>query len=233
MHRVKLSRALAVATVLFAVAFYMVGAAIKPGYSQAASFISELNATGTPWARELGLFGFLPLGGLFAAFLLAAHGVARVHGASLAGFLLLWSQPVAFFGAAIAPCDPGCPIGGSVLQQAHDLLGLATYVLGGIGFFLLSYAPDLSTRGRWYLRGVAVAWLALFSVMLAPDLAPIRGLLQRFADVLLGSVVIVVAWRMLVPAGGTSATPDGSFKPPASQVGPIQARDHHKAFGPE
>jgi len=98
MHRVKLSRALAVATVLFAVAFYMVGAAIKPGYSQAASFISELNATGTPWARELGLFGFLPLGGLFAAFLLAAHGVARVHGASLAGFLLLWSQPVAFFG---------------------------------------------------------------------------------------------------------------------------------------
>jgi len=213
MNRVKLARALAVATVLFAAAFYMVGAAIKPGYSPAASFISELNATGTPWARELGLFGFVPLGALFAAFLLAAHRVARVHGASRAGFLLLWSQPVAFFGAAIAPCDPGCPIGGSELQQVHDLLGLSTYFLAAIGFFLLSYAPGLSARGVWYLRGVAVAWLALFCLMLVPDLALIRGLLQRLADGLLGSVVLVVAWRMLGPASGTSATPNNSFKP--------------------
>jgi hypothetical protein len=213
MNRVKLARSLAVATVLFAVAFYTVGGAIKPGYSHAASFISELNATGTPWARELGLFGFVPLGTLFAAFLLAAYRVAGVHGASRAGFLLLWSQPVAFFGAAIAPCDIGCPIGGSVLQQAHDLLGLSTYLLAAIGIFLLSFAPGLSARGAWYLRGVAIAWLALFCIMLVPDLAPVRGLLQRLADGLLGSVVLVVAWRMLGRSSGNSAASNKAFKP--------------------
>ncbi len=153
MNRVTLARTLAVATILFAEAFYTVGAAIKPGYTHAASFISELNAAGTPWAGELGLFGFVPLGTLFAAFLLTANGVARVHGASRVGILLL------------------------------------------------SQAPSLSARGAGYLRAVAVAWLAVFFIMLAPELAPIRGVLQRIADGLLGSVVLFIAWRLLGPVG--------------------------------
>ncbi|HSM50358.1 MAG TPA: DUF998 domain-containing protein [Thermoanaerobaculia bacterium] len=206
--RVKLVRLLAVASVVYAAVFYVVGAALKPGYSHAANFLSELNATGTPWARELGLFGFVPLGLLVAAFLLAAYPVARLSGASRVGFLLLWSQPIAFLGAAAAPCDPGCPPDGSALQQIHNLLGLVTYCAAAAGFLLLSFHSGSSRGGRWYFRGASVAWLGLFVFMLSPELAPIRGLLQRIADGLLWVGVVLVGWRFVAPAGRTPAAPD-------------------------
>jgi hypothetical membrane protein len=203
-NRVKLVRVLAVTCVVYATLFYVIGAELKPGYSHAANFISELNATGTPWAQELGLFGFVPLGLLVAAFLLAAYPVAQLSGASLVGFLLLWSQPVAFLGAAAAPCDPGCPIGGSVLQQVHDLLGLVTYFAAAVGFFLLSFHSRLSLSGQWYFRGASVAWLGLFVFMLFPELASIRGLLQRSADGLLWVGVLVIAWAFVAPVSSTN-----------------------------
>jgi hypothetical protein len=199
-NRVKWVRVLAVACVVYATLFYVIGAALKPGYSHAANFISELNATGTPWALELGLFGFVPLGLLVAAFLIAAHPVARLSGASRVGFILLWSQPIAFLGVAAAPCDPGCPIGGSALQQVHDLLGLVTYLSAALGFFLISFHSRLDLRGRWYFRGASVAWLGLFVFMLFPELASIRGLLQRTADGLLWIGLLVIAWAIVAPA---------------------------------
>jgi hypothetical protein len=210
---VKLVRVLAVASVVYATLFYVIGAALKPGYSHAANFISELNATGTPWAQELGLFGFVPLGLLVAAFLLAAYPVAQLSGASLVGFIFLWSQPVAFLGAAAAPCDPGCPIGGSVLQQVHDLLGLVTYFTAAAGFFLLSFHSRLGLNGRWYFRGASVSWLGLFVFMLLPEFAPIRGLLQRIADGFLWVGLLVIAWSIVAPATRTSATRNDSSKP--------------------
>ena len=42
-------RVLAVATVGFGLGFYVLGAALKPGYSSLSQYISELNATGTAW----------------------------------------------------------------------------------------------------------------------------------------------------------------------------------------
>jgi hypothetical membrane protein len=211
--RARLARFLAVASVVYAVAFYVVGAALKPGYSHVSHFISELNATGTPWAQELGLFGFVPLGLLFSAFLIAAYPISHLAGASRVGFILLWSQPIAFLGAAAAPCDPGCPIGGSVLQQIHDLLGLVTYFVAALAFFLLSFHSRLSLRGRWYFRVASVAWLGLFVFMLLPEFAPVRGLLQRIADGILWVGVLLIAWRFVVASGLTPAAPNNSSKP--------------------
>lgn len=212
-NRVKVARALAVASLVYAFAFYVGGGALKPGYSHTANFISELNATGTPWAPELGLFGFVPLGLLLAGFLWAAYPVAQLSGASRAGFLLLWSQPLAFIGAAAAPCDPGCPADGSALQQIHNLLGLVTYFAAAIGFFLLSFHARLTKGGRWFFRAAAAAWLTLFILMLAPELSPVRGLLQRAAEAILWCGVLVVAWRLLGEGGHASAAPNNSFKP--------------------
>ena len=79
------ARRLALATVAFGTLFYAIGAALKPGYSSTSQFISELNAAETPWATQLGWFGFVPLGLLFAAFLLIAHPNAQVRGASRTG----------------------------------------------------------------------------------------------------------------------------------------------------
>ena len=212
-NRIMLARVLAVASVVYAAAFYIVGGALKPGYSHSANFISELNATGTPWAQELGLFGFIPLGLLLSSFLWVASPVSRAAGASRVGLLLLWSQPLAFIGAAAAPCDAGCPADGSSLQQVHNLLGLVTYFAAAVGFFLLSSHSHLVAGGRWFLRTAAIVWLSLFILMLTPEFSPVRGLLQRIAEAILWSCVLLVAWRMLGLPGHTLAAPDNSFKP--------------------
>lgn len=200
MNPTTVTRGLCIATIVYATAFYLVGGAIKPGYSHVSSFISELNATGTPWASTLSLAGFVPVALLLAAFLVAARPLARVEGLSLAGFWLLWSQPLAFFGVAFAPCDAGCPVEGSSAQDLHNLIGLVTYFGAGLAIFLLSFAPILSARGggaRLGLRIASVSWLLLFFLMLAPELAPWRGLVQRFADVTLAATLVCVAWRVV------------------------------------
>ncbi len=194
--RIKLARILGVATIAFGLAFYTIGAAIKPGYSHVTHFISELNATGTPWAAQLGLFGFLPLGLIFAAFLLAVIPVAGVRGASRLGLWLLWSQPIALVGAAFAPCDAGCPIGGSALQMAHDVLGLVTYLSCALGLVLLSSAKALSTSYRLFLGLAGIAWLVIFVAMVQPEAMQVRGFLQRIADALLAASILVIAWRL-------------------------------------
>ncbi|MGV8940328.1 MAG: DUF998 domain-containing protein [Lysobacter sp.] len=211
-RRVRRARLLALATIFFAVAFYTVGAAIKPGYSHAANFISELNATGTPWALALGLAGFLPLGLLFAAFLVTAIPIAQVSGASRLGLWLLWSQPAAFIGTAFAPCDAGCPIGGSALQVAHDALGLITYLSCALALALLSSEKTLSRGLRLFLGIAAIAWLVLFVAMVQPEAMQVRGFLQRIAEGLLATSILIVAWRMLgdTPSRGLIQTPDSS-----------------------
>ena len=212
-HRIKLARVLALASAVYAAVFYIAGGALKPGYSHAANFISELNATGTPWAQELGLLGFVPLGLLVAAFLLVAYPLARLSGRSRAGFLLLWSQPIAFLGAALAPCDPGCPGDGSLQQQIHNVLGLVTYLSAAAGFLLLSFHHHLGLSGKLLFRLACFAWLGLFILMLVPELSPVRGLLQRTADAILWASLLFIASRMLGYPNGASAAPHNSSKP--------------------
>jgi hypothetical protein len=68
-NRIMLARLLAVASVVYAAAFYIVGGALEPGYSHSANFISELNATGTPWAQECSpAYHISPLGQSFPLF---------------------------------------------------------------------------------------------------------------------------------------------------------------------
>lgn len=196
--RLRSARFLAVVTVLHGALFYTVGAALKPGYSSVSQYISELNATGTAHATELGLYGFLPLGLLFGLFLLVGTPLAQVEGRSRVGWWLLWSQPVAFISVFFAPCEAGCPDAGSLAQTIHNAFGLLTYFAGALGLLLLASAPVLSgSAARGYLRFTGIAFVLLFVVMLQPEVAAVRGLVQRFADALLGGAVLVIAWRLL------------------------------------
>lgn len=214
MNRLKLARVLAVCVVLFGLAFYGVGAAIKPGYSSASHFISELNATGTAWAQELGYFGFIPLGALFGAFLWAAGPHAQVRGASRLGWFLLWAQPLSLVAVAFAPCDSGCPLEGSASQALHNLQGVVAYFASGIGLMLLSFAPPLEdppAYRRHFLRLAGAAFAIVFVVMLSPDVAPIRGALQRTADAFLALSLLLIAWHVV--RQGAPVILNNSFKP--------------------
>lgn len=102
-------------------AVVIVSAALRADYSHVANFISELGATGTPFAGLMNYAGFLPGGLMLAAFGVAlAKALPRRRVATLAAIL------VTLFGAGmaasgIASCDPGCPqTGGSVENLIHN-----------------------------------------------------------------------------------------------------------------
>jgi hypothetical protein len=63
---------------------------------------------------------------------------------------------------------------------------------------LLASAPVLAgTKARVHLLFSGIAFVALFMLMLQPELSMVRGLLQRTADVLLGGAILVIAWQLL------------------------------------
>lgn len=202
MDRVQLTRLLLVASILYVIGFYFIGSAMKPGYSQLSNFVSEYNATGTPWAGTLTYAGYLATAVLLSAFLAAAAPLAQVSGISRLGFWLLWSVPASFFLAVIAPCDAGCPIEGSASQLMHNFLAIVTYFGMGASVALVSLASRFRAfkLRRTFMLLVGVAFPIVFIAMVQPEVAPWRGLLQRSLDIALAISLILIAWT-LIPSG--------------------------------
>lgn len=198
-------RWLVVAVVLSYLLMMFGGGVLKPDYSHIGQFISELNASGTPYARTIGWLGFFPFGVLAGALIVAAFRSAPVHGASRLGYWLLMAEPIAYIGSVFAPCDVGCPVEGSASQMLHNLLGLVTYLATTIGLFLLAFALNISTRWRLFWAALSLLWLTLFVLMVAGSMADFRGLLQRLAEWVVYGSLCVCAWRVLGP--------DNSFRP--------------------
>lgn len=198
MDRADLTRLLLLATIAYVIGFYFIGSAIKPGYSQLSNFVSEYNATGTPWARTLTYAGYLASGVLLSAFLLLAAPITQVSGVSRVGFWLLWSIPASYLLAVVAPCDAGCPIEGSNSQAMHNVLAILAYAGMGVSMVLIAFAPGFRSfklrRAFVFVSGLASP--IIFFMMLEPDLAPWRGLLQRILDVALALSLILVSWTL-------------------------------------
>ena len=196
MSRVLLSRVLAILSVLSVVVLLVMGSMLKPEYSQVSNYISELSATGSAHANAFALAGFLPIAILLATFLFVAAPVIRLDGASRVGYWLLLSQPVAYIAAALAPCDPGCPMQGSTSQQIHNLLGLMTYIAGGAGLFLMASCNTLGRAAKAGLIAGGLAWCLSFALMPEPALTEWRGLLQRISEIVFWLVVLFIAFRL-------------------------------------
>lgn len=202
MDRTKLSRLLLVTSILYVIAFYFIGAAIKPGYSQLSNFVSEYNATGTPWADTLTYAGYVATTVLFAGFLIIAAPIAEVSGVSRLGYWLLWSVPFSFLLGAIAPCDAGCPVEGSESQVWHNALAVLAYFGMGISVALVSWAPGFGPFKvrRTFMLLTGIAFPVVFVAMVQPELAPWRGLLQRSLDVAMAASLVLMAFTILMPS---------------------------------
>src|SRR5690606_41131659 len=81
--------------------------------------------------------------------------------------------------AGFVPCDPGCPMQGSLMQQMHNLLGLVTSLATGAGIFLMASASTISTLARTGLILGGIIWSLTFVLMPEPALVEWRGFLQR------------------------------------------------------
>jgi len=198
-NRAQLTRLLLALSILYGIGFYFIGSAIKPGYSQLSNFVSEYNATGTAQANTLTYAGFLVTSVLLSAFLISATPLVQVSGVSRLGFWLLWSLPASFFLALFAPCDAGCPAEGSTSQLMHNLYAIVTYLGMGVGLTLISLAPGFSAfkLRRAFMLLVGVAFPVFFVIMIQPDVAPWRGLIQRLLDVALAASLILIVWTLI------------------------------------
>lgn len=188
-------RLLALAVALFYAAMVYGGGWLKGDFDLVSQFTSELTTSGTPWARAIAA-SHVVWGTLGLALLWVAAPMAPLAGVARIGYWLLASEPGVWIGSAFLPCDPGCPVDGSLTQTLHNLWAAATFVATTVGLLLLACnrAVSRATRLAWAL--LAVLWLTTFVLMLVPDAAPVRGLIQRLGEGTLYGTLCVVAWKL-------------------------------------
>ena len=167
----------------------------RSDYSSFANYLSELGATGTPTQALTNSLAF-PLVGISCILIIIAlwHRLPSTGGVRAGLICLALGLPLAYFGAAVFPCDYGCPVEGSASQTAHNLLGLVQYPLAIVGFALL--AANLKSNPIWRaafaLAGGAMA--IGFVMLLIPDQASLRGAWQRLGDY---TAFLVLAYTVL------------------------------------
>jgi hypothetical protein len=157
--------------------------ATRGDYSSFSNYLSELGASETSTQGLTNTLAF-PMVGISCILIIIAlwHRLPKLTGLRAGLICLGLGLPAGYFGAAIFPCDYGCPIEGSSSQTVHNLLGLVQYPLGVIGFALLSV--NLKSTPMWrMLCAVAAAAMAIgFVMMLMPGQANFRGAWQRLSD---------------------------------------------------
>ncbi len=173
------------------------GSFLKDDYSHISQYISELNAAGTAWDWQIGYFGFVPLGLLGLVLMLLVRPSARAIGASEIGFWFLMAEPMVYVFSAFAPCDLGCPSEGSLSQNLHNVVSAVTLLVTTSGVVLLAFNSEFSPRKRIGWLVLALTFIGFYVLALVPDLDPIRGLLQRLAEGILYSSLLVASWRLL------------------------------------
>lgn len=143
----------------------------KSHYSQLRHTISELGEAGAVHERWVGRGVFLPVGLLL---LLVAYLVPVAPTKALALCLA-----VGYVVAALFPCDIGSPLSGSSRQSIHNIGGTVEYLGGAYALLQLAKPVDpLFSVAGYVVLGAG------FAISL-PQLAAVRGLIQRIAEICL------------------------------------------------
>ena len=81
----------------------------------------------------------------------------------------------------------------------HNFLAIVTYFGMGISIALISLAPGFSVfkLRRAFMLLVGIAFPIVFIAMVQPEVAPLRGLLQRSLDIGLAASLILIAWTLI------------------------------------
>ena len=173
----------AAGAVLFSLAT-IVSAALRPQYNHLTSFISELGASGTPYAPIMNYLGFVPAG-----LLLAVFGIALMRSTSRRVPAVIGSALVVLFGLGVAAsgmisCDAGCPqSGGSPANTVHNAIGPVSFISMILGVALLSYdfkqGPYLRSFSLYSFVTSGLALLFLVALVGSLDSKTLTGLWQR------------------------------------------------------
>ncbi|MDJ0908939.1 MAG: DUF998 domain-containing protein [Woeseiaceae bacterium] len=168
------------AAVLLAISV-LVGAARRSEYSHRRHTISELGERGSVFEGAFSWGIFLPTG-----LLLAAAGLMTLNSDPPAAALALCIA-AGYLSAAVFPCDVGSPLGGSWRQAWHNIGGAVQYLGGALSLMLVAETDGPAFR----FAGMGVGAIAI----LISFPGPVRGALQRAAEVLLFSGLVAALLR--------------------------------------
>jgi Protein of unknown function (DUF998) len=172
-----------VATAYLFAALVVVGAK-SPAYSHMRHTISELGEFGSPRQNFVAFGIFLPVGVLLLAVAFLLHSVNQPAA------LLALCIGIGYVVAALFPCDPGSPASGSSRQALHNLGGAVEYLGGAFALLRLAESFGLPFRAAGFVVfGAAVA-------LSVTTFAPIRGLVQRIAEICLFGGLAFSLWRI-------------------------------------
>lgn len=149
-----------------------------PGYSHLRHTISELGETGAANAKLVAYGVFLP----FGLAMLAIYGLSHASHPSAAN--LAACIAVGYLGAALFPCDPGSPLTGSWRQSLHNLAGAVQYIGGAAVIWRMAPADDL-------FRMLAMVVAAVAVLLSVPAVGPLRGGIQRVAELALLAALVL------------------------------------------
>ncbi len=185
MQRIKLVPAGAAGYLTLAIVVF---ALRRPEYSHLRSTISELGEFGAPDSHLVSLGVFFPVGLAMATFSIFIWKAPREKPGGRSAAALAMCVAVGYLVAAFFPCDPGSPLSGTARQAIHNWGGAIEYFGGAIALFSLARAQK---QFRWVFAAAGLITLTVAFVISAPDLAEVRGLLQRIAEAsLFGSVFL-------------------------------------------
>lgn len=153
----------------------------KLGYSHIKHTISEIGEIGAHNQRFVAFGLFLPIG---ISLLIVAY---LINTASPPAARLALCVAIGYIGAAVFPCDAGAPLYGSVSHTLHFFAGAVEYIGGAFALMTLaeSLGEPFETAG-YIVIGVAIA-------LSFPH--PIRGLIQRIAEICLFGGLALAAWH--------------------------------------
>jgi len=162
----------------FLFAAILLSALRRPGYSHIRHTISELGEVGSADGRfvSLGVFGVvgLALAGVALLTRKSAPDVSQLAVCLAVGYVV----------AALFPCDPGSPLQGSARQSIHNLGGGVEYLGGTLALWKLSELQGIGFQVAAVVVGLATLGISVRALF------PIRGLVQRVAEVVLFSALV-------------------------------------------
>jgi hypothetical membrane protein len=149
-------------------------ASLRPDYSHAHQFLSELGATNTPNASLMNYAGFLPLGLMIAGFGVSIRAGVPRHASTTVGAFLVILFGLGIAASGLISCDVGCPqTGGSLENILHEMIGPASFVSGSLAAIVLG----IGFRGIPLLRSLSVYSIAS-GVLALCFLAALAGTLE-------------------------------------------------------
>jgi hypothetical membrane protein len=158
--------------------------ALRPEYSHATQFLSELGESGGSHASLMNLLGFVPTGLLLAAFAASLASVLPRTALSLAAALLIALFGLGMVGAGVYHCDPGCPTRDLSPEGArHQAISGSAFLAAilGMGVFALCFRRLPAWRRLWLYSALSSAAALALVVVLSASMESrwLAGVWQR------------------------------------------------------